>query len=300
MQQQTLELAGHALARLTRYVAPGRSFQLYHHLHSLLLGDPYWCGKTSQMTQWAKILPHEYEMNLSTADWMERYALHAGMFYSSECTAILQAFLKEGDCFIDIGANIGFLTLTASRIVGSAGKVFSFEPNVNLVSRLSRMLARNHITNVSLFPYALGNENGQIGFTREDHHGNNSVLLDINSAPAIVPLYRADDVLEGKIPEKCNALVKIDIEGSELMALRGMSSLLHRDGTAFIIEVCDEWLRRNGGSAMDIFQTMTETGYQAFLPKAPLLASKLRLRPLNGKPADRYRYDAVFFRDARA
>jgi FkbM family methyltransferase len=296
MQQESLETFGQVLARATRPFPPWWSFRLYHHIHKLFLGDPYWCKQTPEGRTWAKVTPHDYEMDLSTADWMERYALHAGRFYSTESTAALQTFLDEGDCFIDVGANIGFMTLAAARIVGAAGHVFSFEPNTDLVERLREMIAHNQITNVMLFPYALGSESGQIGFTRDHHHGNNRILPHTEAAPATVQLRRADDVLQEHLPARGRAFVKLDVEGAELMVLKGMPSLVRRENTIFMMEICDEWLRRNGGSASEVFRVMDGAGYRAFLPSLSLVSSKLKLQPLNCETPATYRYDAIFRR----
>lgn len=110
-------------------------------------------------------------MELTGSDWMERYAIHTGEFWSDEIYAIIETMLNEGSSFVDIGANVGFVTLCAARAVGMSGRVFSFEPNVVLVGRLRRMLEHNHIANVTLFPYAAGDVTGEIGFTNDRHHG---------------------------------------------------------------------------------------------------------------------------------
>ena len=129
-----------------------------------------------------RVQPHGYEMKLSRSDWMERYAIHTGAFYSGEVTATVAALLRSGDCFVDVGANIGFVTLCASRIVGGHGQVIAFEPNPALVARLTCTLAHNRISNVTVLPFAAGDRTGDIGFSQEAHHGNNYV-----TEPAMAP-----------------------------------------------------------------------------------------------------------------
>ncbi len=235
-------------------------------------------------------------MALTESNWMERYSIHTGEFWSDEIYAVLETTLNQGDCFVDIGANIGFVTLCAAQIVGTSGHVFSFEPNVVLIERLRRMLEHNRITNVTLFPHAAGNETGEIGFTDDLHHGVNHVVADLSKAPIVVPMRRVDDVLEGQLP-RGDALIKLDIEGAEMMALSGMPNLIRRPNTTFIVEMCDERLRLYGGSAEAVFQMMSNAGYRAFLPYFPAMSAKLRMRPLDALPPEQKIYDVLFRRD---
>jgi FkbM family methyltransferase len=296
--QSIREASGYLLARATHLFPPWWRFRLYHHIHKRLLGDPYWCDGSSESGQWARVQPHGYEMELSASDWMERYALHTGTFYSAEVVKVVATVLRAGDCFVDVGANIGFVTLCASRIVGEHGRILSFEPNVSLVARLERMLSRNGILNVTVLPYAAGSETGEIGFSQDAHHGNNHVIADTALAPVVVPIRRVDDVLRGTLPATGNVMVKIDVEGAEMMALLGMPELIRRPQTAFLVEMCDEWLHRNGSSATGIFHMMTEAGYSAFLPSFSPMSSKLSMRPLIGLPPREKVYDVLFRRPA--
>jgi FkbM family methyltransferase len=296
MQQRALETCGYVLARVARQFPPWWHFRLYHHVHKRVLGDPYWCDDMPRENRWTRVKPHGYEMALTESDWMERYSIHTGEFWSDEIYAVLETTLNQGDCFVDIGANIGFVTLCAAQIVGTSGHVFSFEPNVVLIERLRRMLEHNHITNVTLFPHAAGNETGEIGFTDDLHHGVNHVVADLAKAPVVVPMRRVDDVLEGQLP-RGDALIKLDIEGAEMMALSGMPNLIRRPNTTFIVEMCDERLRSYGGSAEAIFQMLSNAGYRAFLPYFPAMSAKLRMRPLDALPPEQKIYDVLFRRD---
>jgi FkbM family methyltransferase len=296
MPQITVETGGFLLARATIQLPPWWRFRLYHHVHKLLLGDPYWCDASPSPSRWAKVRPHGYEMELSRSDWMERYALHTGAFYSGEVLEAIAMVLRPGDCFVDVGANIGFVTLGASRIVGERGRVIAFEPNVSLVARLERVLAHNGVSNVTVLPVAAGSETGEIGFTQDAHHGNNHVISDLATAAAVVPVRRADDELRDKLPSTGNVMVKIDVEGAEMMALLGMPDLIRRPDTAFLVEMCDSRLRQNGSSAIAIFDMMKRAGYSAFLPSFPPLSFKLRMRPLIHLPARDKLYDVLFRR----
>ncbi|HEY4041040.1 MAG TPA: FkbM family methyltransferase [Rhodopila sp.] len=296
MQRPVLETSGYLLAQAARRLPPWWRFRLYHHIHNLILGNPYWCDNARHEQRWTRINPHGYEMELTRSDWMERYAIHTGEFWSPETYAVIETMLHKGSCFVDVGANIGFVTLCAARAVGASGRVFAFEPNAGLVNRLRRMLQHNGITNVTLLPYAAGDKTGEIGFTDDLHHGTNHVLADVAAAPVVVPVRRLDDVLGGQLPSPDDVLVKLDVEGAEMMALRGMPNIIYRPNTAFIVEMCDARLRQNGGSASAIFQLMRDAGYRAFLPYFSTLSAKLRMRPLRTLPPQPKIYDVLFQR----
>ena len=84
----------------------------------------------------------------------------AGTEYEAEMRWFL-AKMKEGDLFVDVGANIGVYTLHASRRVGVKGKVFAFEPTPETFSDLQQNVQSNRCQNVTCEKIALANQNGE-------------------------------------------------------------------------------------------------------------------------------------------
>jgi FkbM family methyltransferase len=238
-------------------------------------------------------------MELSCADWMERYAIHTGAFYSGEVIAAVSAILRPGDCLVDIGANIGFVTLCASSVVGAGGQVFALEPNTTLMARLNGMLVHNCISNVETLPFAAGDKTGYVGFSREPHHGNNHIIAERAGAPEVVPMRRVDDLLRDRLPIRKTVMVKIDVEGAELITLRGMPALIQRPATVFLIEVSDSRLRRNGSSWEELLDLMRSSGYSPFLPSFSPVSLDLRMQPLSKLTRPNKAYDVLFLRDSR-
>ena len=109
------------------------------------------------------------------SDWMERCAAITGLFYGFDTTRVLQERLKPGDVFLDIGGNLGFLSLTASALVGDAGRVIYAEPNPNLVTRFRASLARNAIRNVEVIEAAIGEREGETALDVPVHHGKSQL-----------------------------------------------------------------------------------------------------------------------------
>lgn len=85
--------------------------------------------------------------------------------------------LEPGSTFWDIGANIGFYTLLASRRVGAQGRVVAFEPTPATVARLRQHVTQNDCANVTVLPCALGHAPGEQTVYALDHanHGMNSL-----------------------------------------------------------------------------------------------------------------------------
>ncbi len=133
---------------------------------------------------------------------------------------ILEANLKAGDCFVDVGANIGAYTLWVAKLIGPTGKGIAIEPQPSVLARLRANIALNPAFNVQVFPCGAGpcednmrlsigssNEGGASMATRQG--GDNTVDV------AIRPLL--DMIVEGGL-SRIDAL-KIDIEGFEDQAL---------------------------------------------------------------------------------
>jgi hypothetical protein len=71
-------------------------------------------------------------------------------------------FLREGDCVIDVGANIGGVAIAFSRMVGPTGLVYAFEANSLILPRLKRDLEINGATNVKIIPKAVWSTSGEL------------------------------------------------------------------------------------------------------------------------------------------
>lgn len=277
------------VAPIIRIFPPWWNVRFYMHL----VGSPFQQGGYSGRLKKRRILPHRYEMELSLDDWMERFAYFVGCFYEIDITATVLRLLGRGDCFIDVGANLGFVTLTASRIVGHSGNVFAFEPNSALADRLKQTLLVNKIDNVIINEHALGDEKGEAVLDLSTHSGT-ATLRNIAVSGKKVKVHRGDDCIN-ELAEDAWVLVKLDVEGYELRVLKGFNNLIKRPKTGFIVEITDQWLKDLGSSADELFDLMLENGFKAYLPKLTFL-SKFELRPISRSLSGRYQYDVVFLR----
>lgn len=135
---------------------------------------------------------------------------------------LLCSMIQPGDHVVDVGANIGVHTMHFSRAVGEHGKVVAVEPDVQNLQYLRENMQANRCTNVTVVPYAVGAETGQVTlYLNESNRGQNS-LADVSGTgvPVNIPMRRTEDVIDeqGVQPK----LVKIDVEGYEPFVIRGL------------------------------------------------------------------------------
>ena len=178
-----------------------------------------------------KVLQTRYGflMELDLHDWIPQEIYLTGAFEPG-CSNLLSALLKPGDTVIDVGANIGYVSLLAATLVGSQGRVLAIEPNPEVRAQLERNLARNGLRNVQLFDCALSDAEGQLALFigPPDNTGLSSFRMPRDSARSIsIRTRRFDDCFPPQ--ESSAAIVKIDVEGAELKVLRGMPQYLRAE-----------------------------------------------------------------------
>jgi len=144
--------------------------------------------------------------------------------------AIWRAVLQPGDVVVDGGANMGYWTLVASRLVGPTGLVVAYEPVPEVCDRLHRNLEASHVENVSAHCAGLWDSNTSLDFQTYEHDpvgiqssiGHRTNLAQNSELTCPVVALDFEITLQNRSP----ALIKLDIEGAELKALHGARRLL--------------------------------------------------------------------------
>jgi FkbM family methyltransferase len=136
----------------------------------------------------------------------------------------LRRYLHPGATVVDIGANIGYYSLLAAYCVGPAGRVIAFEPSEANCALLRLSLQANGFQQVQLCPLAVADANGPVGYGADDSNGQISRSISAPHSRAVEAV-ALDDFLK---TEPRLDVVKLDIEGAEGLALRGMRQLLAR------------------------------------------------------------------------
>jgi FkbM family methyltransferase len=168
---------------------------------------------------------------------------------------------------IDIGANIGYYTILASRLAGAEKRVFSFEPQASMVGKLRRNIEANSLSNVEVFPFALADTPGTAIFNLPlegvEAFGSMRANGRFKIAKTVqVEMHRLDDVLD-KLGNPKIGLIKMDAEGAELLILRGARELLSStDKPDLIFEANEVNCNPFGYCVFDILQYVHSFGYR--------------------------------------
>jgi FkbM family methyltransferase len=150
--------------------------------------------------------------------------------------AALVELLRPGDVFYDLGANVGFFTILGARLVGPKGHVVAFEPDPRNAATLRANVAANGFENVVVSERAVSEQPGTMRFVVGD--STTSHLLRENEAVAdstLVSVTSLDEFIGAGAPAP--TMLKLDIEGEEVRALRGGAGLLRAGRPTVICEV---------------------------------------------------------------
>ncbi len=145
--------------------------------------------------------------------------------------ALMEKHIKKGDIVLDIGANIGFYTKILSDLVGNTGRVYAFEPDKTNYKHLLSNAA--HLTNVVFHNKAASEHTGTITLYHSD-------LLNVDHKTYPTEHYTSKTAIDGIaiddiIPNQKVDFIKIDIQGFEYFAFKGMQAIFDKNPNLKII-----------------------------------------------------------------
>lgn len=198
--------------------------------------------------------------------------------YEKELGDLLKKVLRPDDVFIDIGANIGYFSLLSATIAPSA-KVISFEPVKDLFKKMNENFSINDIRNIEGINAAVGekNEERELYLSDPDNLGMSSFQQPENYSgrkeKVVVIVF--DDWFKTSGLTKID-LIKLDIEGSELAALKGMRVVLEEQRPVLILEINPDTLSLFDLKPLDIYNYLYHLDFDGFL-----ISENARLEHLN-------------------
>lgn len=213
---------------------------------------------------------HDFQMCLDLADTsIQRHVFFLGEWEPEE-TNIIKLILRKGDVLLDVGANVGYFSLLAAHLVGDHGKVYAFEAQPSLCAQLESNLTLNGLCNVEVLNVAVADRISDLVIEDVSALGNRGAAMLIPRGPKIpvitVKGTTVDDFCRSRGISKVN-LVKMDIEGSEMLALRGMNLLLSSpDAPDLLCEINEPLLNRMGSSGDEVRSYLRSLGYDMYQP----------------------------------
>jgi FkbM family methyltransferase len=219
--------------------------------------------------------------------------LRAGI-YEPEVSRLIRDSLSDGMTFLDLGANVGYYTLIASRLVGPTGTVYAFEPDPEVFKQLICNVEANGCSNVVAIAKAASDKSGKKGFVR-DPYGAEGFLADSGSQPLSIDAIALDDFF-GACGWPKIEVIKLDIEGSESAALDGMRGLLSRNHNVQLIMEYNIHALQRAGSSREVLATLLQGyGYsRGFIIEKGMEPFALS----GGLPATHATYNLLFQQDA--
>ena len=142
---------------------------------------------------------------------------------------LLSTLIRPGDVVWDVGAHIGFVTLTAARQAGAGGRVHAFEPSARNRKLLSRHVRWNGLSNVAVHPFALSDSNGEARFGGS----GTSKMYSLGGGTEVVQTRTGASLVDGGLCAP-PTFMKIDVEGAEADTLTGTMSVLPGNARLFI------------------------------------------------------------------
>ncbi|HLO85280.1 MAG TPA: FkbM family methyltransferase [Nostocaceae cyanobacterium] len=183
---------------------------------------------------------------------------YEGNLWEPPVQLALRDLCKPGNVVFDVGANFGGLTTVMSRMVGLNGRVCAFEASPRIVDKCQRNLVLNGCNNVQLYHAAVfSKSHEQVAIYLGSHLNDSIYSQNSTDTPAFnINTLALDDFINftGLVPN----LVKMDIEGAEFDAIKGMLNTISHHQPHLILETqpsdtrCLDLLRREGYIAIDL------------------------------------------------
>lgn len=172
--------------------------------------------------------------------------------------------LKKGDVFIDIGANIGAISLIAASKVGDHGKVYAFEPNKVVLPRLVENVHLNNMDGIiKVLAMAVSNTNSEVTFINEEASEVSHISYSKRSemTTELVKTVALNKFIKNNKINKVK-MIKIDVEGAELNVLKGCMGVFNNI-ESMLVEINTN-SEKYGNSTQDTLDFISEQGYKTY------------------------------------
>ena len=196
-------------------------------------------------------------------------AYAAEQIHEKVTTELFKKVVKERNTVIDLGANIGYFTLLAAKLVGFQGKVFAFEPEPKNYNYLQKNIKLNNYENVTALQKAVSDKNGKTKLYICDYDTGHHTIRQYSGIEAYsrgrhteeksieIETVTLDEFFKNK--EDSINVIKMDVEGAEALALAGMDNILQKNKKIkMFIEFFPLLIRKMGNSPEEFIRKLLE------------------------------------------
>jgi len=191
-----------------------------------------------------------------------------GVFEKYE-TELFKKMAQDGKVVVDIGANIGYYTLIAAKLVGSKGTVYAFEPEPSNYKLLYKNIQANGYTNIIAVQKAVSKTNGKTKFyvdaatTDVSSFAKDNVLKHSKNLDCLeVETITLDDFFERTVGDDRIDLMKIDVEGAEELVVDGAERVLRNNSLKILMEFMPDQLRNVGTDPLQLLYKLQNYGFE--------------------------------------
>jgi len=206
---------------------------------------------------------------------MHEYEILFYNIYEPAITALIKRIVRRGDVCLDIGANIGTLTLIMAFSTGPEGKVIAVEPNPVIASRLQDNINLNRLTNCICIQAAVSNKEGTTTLhcaQTDSFHQGWSSLKSSDRTPNQISV----DVIRGrslneKIASGPLSFIKIDVEGHDLIALKELHEAIFTHRPHIVMEYSKRHWEEHGSTIEEATAFLNDFQYKIYFIKHDLI-----------------------------
>jgi FkbM family methyltransferase len=203
-----------------------------------------------------------HRLPLADRAFLGLYAVYKKYFEAGPIDR-LREFVPDGSLAIDVGANVGFFSVRFAQWVGPSGEVIAIEPEGrNYDSLISALKRKGLVGRVRALRAAAAAASGATFLEINSlHPADHKISRDGTGIE--VDAVTLDGVVSGKAILR-PGLIKIDVQGAEMLVLQGASDILKVSGPALFIELHEEGLLRFGTSVSAILDHLSQYGYEPY------------------------------------
>ncbi len=234
-----------------------------------------WFTIEQKYSQWHKFFtPNHYQytkgsfrlcerngvkFKLDLSDLMDWYVYFG---FREKGKTVFYSTIKTGDVVLDIGSNLGQITLISALKAGRSGKILSVEPDTENYKKLNQNIKLNPFDNIETFFLALSDKSGKGEMIIRDNSNHGMNRINVNENGGNINISTLDELFFSSTINITH--IKIDTEGHEFKVLMGGIKLIKKLRPLMFIEIIDSNLKEQNDTPSDIFNLLYELNYSIY------------------------------------